>query len=77
MKRNIFLLLTVFFSLSMQAQGLRHSVCVVYPEYTEAEKQQLADYSLHAARMGMRSLSRSLSAYKADNIFGSGVVIEH
>lgn len=77
MKRNIFLLLTVFFSLSMQAQGLRHSVCVVYPEYTEAEKQQLADYSLHAARMGMRSLSRILSAYKADNIFGSGVVIEH
>lgn len=74
--------LTLFFFIcclcgSLYAQGLRHSVCVVYPEYTNAEKEQLADYSLYAARIGMRAMSRSIVAYKSDHLFGSGVLIDY
>lgn len=58
------------------AQGLRWSVCVVYPEYTEQEKKTMGDFALYLARAGYRTASRELSAYKSDELFGSGVLIE-
>lgn len=71
----IVLLLTVI--LPASAQGLRHSVCIVEPEYSEAVKSFLGDYALYTARAGMRSASRTLTAYKNEGTFGSGVVVEH
>lgn len=58
------------------AQGLRHSVCIVEPEYSEADKSLMGDYALYTARAGMRSVSRALTAYKNEGTFGSGVVVE-
>ena len=78
MKRIFYLaalLLCVLFPAS--AQGLRHSVCIVEPEYSEADKTLLGDYALYTARAGMRSASRALTAYKNEGTFGSGVVVEH
>ena len=62
--------------LPASAQGLRHSVCVVEPEYSDADKLLMGDYALYTARAGMRSASRALTAYKNEGTFGSGVVIE-
>ena len=77
MKRIYFLAATLlFFLLPAAAQGLRHSVCIVEPEYSETDKSFMADYSLYMARAGMRSASRALTAYKNEGTFGSGVVIE-
>ena len=77
MKRILYLaalLLCVWMPAS--AQGLRHSVCIVEPEYSEADKSLMGDYALYTARAGMRSVSRALTAYKNEGTFGSGVVIE-
>ena len=63
--------------MSAPAQGLRHSVCIVEPEFSESERAMMADYSLFMARAGMRSASQALSAYKSEGTFGSGVVVEH
>ena len=68
------LLLCVLMSIS--AQGLRHSICVVQPEFAEADRALMADYSLFMARAGMRSASQALTAYKNEGTFGSGVVVE-
>ena len=62
--------------LPASAQGLRHSVCVVEPEYSDADKSLMGDYALYTARAGMRSASRALTAYKNEGTFGSGVVVE-
>ncbi len=70
----VFLLCAVQFTM---AQGLRHSVCIVYPEIQEAEKNIMGDYSLYMARAGLHSASRALSIYKEDGTFGSGVVVAH
>ena len=69
------LLLCVWMSAS--AQGLRHSVCIVSPEFADSERAMMADYSLYMARAGMRSASQALTAYKNEGTFGSGVVVEH
>ena len=77
MKRIFYLaamLLCVWMSAS--AQGLRHSVCVVEPEYSDADKSLMGDYALYTARAGMRNASRALTAYKNEGTFGSGVVVE-
>ena len=63
--------------MSASAQGLRHSVCIVSPEFADSERAMMADYSLYMARAGMRSASQALSAYKNEGTFGSGVVVEH
>ena len=68
------MLLLVLFSAS--AQGLRHSVCIVSPEFADSERAMMADYSLYMARAGMRSASQALTAYKNEGTFGSGVVVE-
>lgn len=77
MKKYFFILIVAFLCLQVSAQGLRQSVCVVYPEYTDGEKTQMSDFSLHAARLGMPSMSRVLSMYKSGDIFGSGVLINY
>ncbi|MCR5050767.1 MAG: serine protease [Paludibacteraceae bacterium] len=59
------------------AQGLRYSVCVVEPEYSEAERELMADYALYMARAGMTHVARTLTVYKNEDCFGSGVVVEH
>ncbi len=70
------ILLILWFATPLAAQGLRQSVCVVYPEYTEKEKNTMGDYALYLARAGYRSASRQLTTYRSNDMFGSGVVVE-
>ncbi len=58
------------------AQGLRHSVCVVKPELSDADKMFMGDYALYIARAGMTGASRAITGYKSGESFGSGVVVE-
>lgn len=76
MKRilSTFFVLLVW-SAGAAAQGLRHSVCIVEQELTQADKTLYGDYSLYMSRAGMRSASRALTAYRSEGCFGSGVVI--
>ena len=77
MKRIFYLAaMLLYVWMSASAQGLRHSVCIVSPEFADSERAMMADYSLYMARAGMRSASRALTAYKNEGTFGSGVVIE-
>lgn len=78
MKKIIFIF-TILCTINMglAAQGLRYSVCVVEPEFTESERTLMGDYSLFMARAGIRDASRALGAYKNEGCFGSGVVIAH
>lgn len=75
---NKFFLSIIFIALSigLSAQGLRHSVCVVEPEFTTEDKALLSDYSLYMARAGFRSAARAITASKNDGTFGSGVLVE-
>ena len=78
MKRISFLAaLLLLFLIPAFAQGLRHSVCIVKPEFADADRALIADYSLFMARAGIRSASQALVAYKNEGTFGSGVVVEH
>lgn len=77
MKKCLFVtLLILSATINLFAQGLRHSVCIIEPEYTESESAILSDYSLFMARAGMKSASQMLGAYKNEGTFGSGVLIE-
>ena len=77
MKKAILILIVLLAcSTSVAAQGLRHSVCIVEQELTQAEKSLYSDYSLYMARAGMQSASRALTAYRSEGSFGSGVLIE-
>ena len=77
--KRIFYLTALLLCLSqvVWSQGLRHSVCIVEPEYSEAVKSFLGDYALYTARAGMRNASSTLTVYKNEGTFGSGVVVEH
>lgn len=78
MKRIYLLAATLLLILlPVSAQGLRHSVCVVEPEFSEADKTFMGDYAQFMARAGMRSAARTLTAYKSEGTFGSGVVVNH
>lgn len=57
------------------AQGLRHSVCVVYPEYSQADSMQMAVYARQIGRMNRVSDARALTAY-TEGTFGSGVLVK-
>lgn len=76
MKRILFITLMLGFCIHVSAQGLRHSVCVVSPEFSPQERALFSDYSLYMARAGMQSASRMIGAYKREDIFGSGVVVD-
>ena len=75
MRKIINILFMLLMAVSLQAQGLRHSVCIVEPEYTEQEKAFMSDYSLYLSRAGLNSASRMLGTYKNEGCFGSGVVV--
>ena len=62
-------------SLGLMAQGLRQSVCVVYPQYNAADSTMLAAYADAYHRAGLTSRAETLNSY-AEGTFGSGVVIE-
>ncbi len=77
--KRIVLLSVLWFCMAqaISAQGLRYSVCIVEPEFSEANKALMSDYSLYMARAGMQSASRALGAYKNEGTYGSGVVVMH
>ena len=77
MKKVLFILTVLLaWSTGVAAQGLRHSVCIIEQELTEADKSLYKDYSLYLARAGMHSASRALTAYRSEGCFGSGVLVE-
>lgn len=59
----------------IQAQGVRNSVCIVYPQYNQADSTLLAAYADAYNRAGLSSRADALDSY-AEGTFGSGVVIE-
>ena len=67
----------MFFCLTspVQAQGLRHSVCVVYPEITPEDSTFLAEYALLIAREGKTAEARQITSYLHGS-FGSGVLTD-
>ena len=76
MRRILFLsALWLCLAQAISAQGLRYSVCIVEPEFSDTDKTLMSDYSLYMARAGMQSASHALGAYKNEGIYGSGVVI--
>ena len=78
MKRLLFIAaLWLCLAQAVHAQGLRYSVCIVEPEFSETDKNLMSDYSLFMARAGMQNASRALGAYKNEGVYGSGVVIAH
>ena len=78
MKRLLFIAaLWLCMAPMIHAQGLRYSVCIVEPEFSETDKALMSDYSLYMARAGMQSAARALGAYKNEGTYGSGVVITH
>ena len=62
-------------STCMQAQGLRHSVCVVYPEFSQEDSVLLTQYALILAREGRTAEARQMTG-RAHGSFGSGVLID-
>ena len=78
MKRTVYIsLMLLSVALSISAQGLRHSVCIVEPEFNTEDKELMGDYALYMARAGFRSAARALTAYKSEGTFGSGVVVSN
>ena len=76
MRRILFLsALWLCLAQAISAQGLRYSVCIVEPEFSETDKALMSDYALYMARAGMQSASHSLGAYKDEGTYGSGVVV--
>jgi len=77
MKKYYLLTIALFCLASVTcAQGLRHSVCVVQPELSDADKTLMGDYALYIARAGLANASQAITNYKSGETFGSGVVIE-
>lgn len=74
MKKIVCFLISFILPILASAQGLRHSVCVVYPEHTDADSAVLASFASEYARAGLRSEAQLLTAYSSGT-FGSGVVI--
>lgn len=74
--RKYLILILLLTSLLAQSQGLRHSVCIVYPNYSSVERARLNEYSMWLSRVGAYRLSRILTTTTRDGYFGSGVVVE-
>lgn len=60
----------------LHAQGLRQSVCIVYPTYSAKDSTLLAAYADDYHRAGLASRAKMLNSY-IEGTFGSGVVVEH
>lgn len=67
--------LCVILCVQLCAQGLRTSVCVVYPECSVEDSLLLMDYAQQIGRIGFVSDASGLRAY-AGRSFGSGVLVD-
>ncbi len=76
MKRLFLLSGLLALVVALQAQGLRQSVCIVYPTYSPEDSTLLAAYADDYHLAGLTSRAKMLNSY-IDGTFGSGVVIEH
>lgn len=75
-KSILSILLFVSVSLSSLAQGLRTSVCTVYPEFDSADSTMMTAFARELGRVGFTSDAQMLRAYTA-HAFGSGVLTEN
>ena len=79
-KTHIFRLLALMMVLwaggkGLQAQSLRQSVCVVYPEFSQEDSLLLAKYAMYLFREGQPVEARQTRG-RARGSFGSGVVTD-
>lgn len=74
-KRIYLLFITLLTSMVMMAQGLRTSVCIVYPECTTEDSLILCNYAKQLASVGFTSDAQMLRAYTGHS-FGSGVLTD-
>lgn len=71
--RRLPLLLLLWLPLALCAQGLRTSVCIVYPECPPEDSTIITSFSTQLARVGFTTDAKNLRAY-ASRSFGSGVL---
>ncbi|HCS87001.1 MAG TPA: hypothetical protein DIW30_00750 [Bacteroidales bacterium] len=76
MRKHLLAVVCMMFPLLLPAQGLRHSVAIVAPEYSQKDSILFCGYATELVRISMYDESRMLTAY-AQGTFGSGVLIEH
>lgn len=74
-RRSLLVLGALLLCGGLSAQGLRHSVCVVYPEFGEADSTLLATYARQLSRDGKAREARQVTAH-LNGSFGSGVLTE-
>lgn len=74
-RQFVLLLWTLLCCVHLSAQGLRTSVCVVYPESTPEDSLILTNMAQQFAQIGFTSDATALRAY-AGHPFGSGVLTE-
>lgn len=75
-KSILSILLFVSVSLSSLAQGLRTSVCTVYPEFDSVDSTMMTAFARELGRVGFTNDAQMLRAYTA-HAFGSGVLTDH
>ncbi len=76
MRKHFLVFVWMIFPLLLSAQGLRHSVAIVAPEYNTKDSILFCGYATELVRISMYDESRMLTAY-AKGTFGSGVLTEH
>lgn len=76
MKRLLLLSSLLIFAVTLHAQGLRQSVCIVYPTYSAQDSTLMAAYADDYHIAGLVSRAEMLNSY-VKGTFGSGVVIQH
>lgn len=69
--------LCVIYAVGLMAHNLRQSVCVVYPETTQADSTILASFAEEYAAAGLMSEAKTLTAYAEGGTFGSGVIVRY
>lgn len=74
-KRIYLLFITLLTSIVMMAQGLRTSVCIVYPECETEDSLILCNYAKQLGRVGFTTDAQMLRAYTGHS-FGSGVLTD-
>lgn len=77
MKRIIWIVLFSMWLMTGLARGLRHSVCLVAPEYSTELRSEVNDLALQLSRNGKTDAAHLLQTSMQNTFYGSGVVINH
>lgn len=77
MKKVVLVFLLFLSATLLFAKGLRHSVCLVMPEFTEEEKSLFSETSLFLSRLGKTHDAHAMQYALHQDFYGSGVVVDN